>query len=602
MNDTEIPSLESRIQSALQSYQLGYYQSLKAAATALEVPVSTLKHRAAGRKSKLQEAQKRLAMDPEEEKALTDWIFQLHRLGVPARPSRLREMADHIRRARDAKQPPLGPNWATRFVTRHPEIKSVMSEKLDKERWDNVTRTSMEHWFSLYRKVIEEHRILDCNIYNMDEKGCILGISERARILIPSSSSVKYRKQPGDRESATVIECICNTGVVIPPFIIWSAKTHRNNWIPLAMNPSMDESVFATSPNGYTDHELGFEWVSKVFQPATLGACRGHTRLLLMDGHSSHLTGKFLGFCHDNNILPLCLPPHTTHMLQPLDVGCFSPLAHYYRAEVDEASQYGLHGVTKYDFVRFYSVARERAFTAANINSAFRKTGLVPLNPLVILDKLIPQDQITKSPTEPINSRLPEHSDIFQTPRDYTQLLDYCQILEAYIQKHGNDGSPSRRLPTKVRNAIMRKSAEFAILQRDNAGLTKVLAAKVERKNIKGTVLSTGRVLTLVEVHKIREQEQEREREKEQKSELKEKRKIQEEDPASGPNKKLKAYQNKELAAQKTDSVCAALAGEEEGQNDLYYYYHQRKPPTCSGCRQQGHKMTSCPLKKNIKM
>jgi hypothetical protein len=69
--------------------------------------------------------------------------------------------------------------------------------------------------------------------------------------------------------------------------------------------------VFATSPNGYTDHELSFEWVSKVFHPATLALPRAH---LVMDGHSSHLTGQLLGFCHDNNILPICLPSHTTHL------------------------------------------------------------------------------------------------------------------------------------------------------------------------------------------------------------------------------------------------------------------------------------------------
>ena len=196
----EIRSLESRLQQALCGYRSGIYPSLKAAASALEVPHSTLKHRAAGRKSKHEEARKRLAMDVNEEQVLIDWILQLHRLGVPARPSRLREMADHIRRGRaTADLPPLGPNWATRFISRHLEIKSMISEKLDKDRWDNVTRESMQAWFGLLQEVKEEFRILDSNIYNMDEKGCILGVSERARILIPSSSRVKYAKQPGNR-------------------------------------------------------------------------------------------------------------------------------------------------------------------------------------------------------------------------------------------------------------------------------------------------------------------------------------------------------------------------------------------------------------------
>jgi hypothetical protein len=197
----------------------------------------------------------------------------------------------------------------------------------------------------------------------------------------------------------------------------------------------MEGTVFTTSPNGYTDHEPGFEWVSKVFHPATAGPSRGRTRLLLMDGHSSHLTSQFLGFFHDHDILPLCLPPHTTHMLQPLDVGCFAPLAHWYRTEVDEASQYGLHGVSKSDFLRFYSAARQKAFTARNISSAFRKSGFVPLDRLVILDKLIPQTerpgsspQQAQSPARPTTA-----SSSLQTPRDYARLLEYCHRLEQYV-------------------------------------------------------------------------------------------------------------------------------------------------------------------------
>jgi hypothetical protein len=118
----------------------------------------------------------------------------------------------------------------------------------------------------------------------MDEKGCVLGLSERAKVLIPAKSHVAYKQQPGNRESVTIIECVNGAGEVIPPFIIWSAKEHRNNWIPLSLDKSMDGTVFATSPNGYTDHELSFEWVSKVFHPATVRRCRGHTRLLVMDG------------------------------------------------------------------------------------------------------------------------------------------------------------------------------------------------------------------------------------------------------------------------------------------------------------------------------
>ena len=190
-------------------------------------------------------------------------------------------MAEHIRRTlTGADLPPLGKNWVTKFTKRHPEIKSVMGARLDKERWNSVTRESMEGWLNLLKSVKEEYRILDSNIYNMDEKGCILGISEKARVLIPSSSRVKYIKQASDRESVTVIECIRSSGVAIPPFVIWKAHTHRDNWVPVTMRQSMNRTAFTTSPNGYTEHELGFEWLRTIFHPATVQSARGHTRLL----------------------------------------------------------------------------------------------------------------------------------------------------------------------------------------------------------------------------------------------------------------------------------------------------------------------------------
>jgi hypothetical protein len=104
-------------------------------------PSSLVYHRASGRTSNSQKSQRQLALDVNEEKVLIDWTFQLHRLGVPTTPSRLRAMANHVHRARAKTELHLlGPNWVTCFIARHPEIKSVMSSRLDKDRWDNITR------------------------------------------------------------------------------------------------------------------------------------------------------------------------------------------------------------------------------------------------------------------------------------------------------------------------------------------------------------------------------------------------------------------------------------------------------------------------------
>ena len=48
--------------------------------------------------------------------------------------------------------------------------------------------------------------------------------------------------------------------------------------------------------------------------------------MLIVDGHGSHISIEFFEFCLSVNIIPCCLPTHSTYLLQPLDVGLFSPL------------------------------------------------------------------------------------------------------------------------------------------------------------------------------------------------------------------------------------------------------------------------------------
>ncbi|KAK4098673.1 DDE-domain-containing protein, partial [Parathielavia hyrcaniae] len=74
------------------------------------------------------------------------------------------------------------------------------------------------------------------------------------------------------------------------------------------------------SDNGWTTDELTFEWLQEVFEPQTRNRTVGQYRLLILDGHGSHLTPAFDKFCTEHRILTECMPPHSSHYLQPLDV------------------------------------------------------------------------------------------------------------------------------------------------------------------------------------------------------------------------------------------------------------------------------------------
>jgi hypothetical protein len=67
------------------------------------------------------------------------------------------------------------------------------------------------------------------------------------------------------------------------------------------------------SAKGYTSKEIGLEWIETVFGPQTSVIANGHSRLLVVDGHSSHFSFGFLEYAQANRIIVLCLPAHTTH-------------------------------------------------------------------------------------------------------------------------------------------------------------------------------------------------------------------------------------------------------------------------------------------------
>ncbi|RPB16717.1 hypothetical protein P167DRAFT_480848, partial [Morchella conica CCBAS932] len=72
---------------------------------------------------------------------------------------------------------------------------------------------------------------------------------------------------------------------------------------------------------------------------------------------------------------------HSTHILQPLDVGLFGPLQRHYTNALDDWAQNGNTGIHKGTFFPLLMQARTFTHTPKNILSAFKATGIYPLNP-----------------------------------------------------------------------------------------------------------------------------------------------------------------------------------------------------------------------------
>lgn len=102
---------------------------------------------------------------------------------------------------------------------------------------------------------------------------------------------------------------------------------------------SIDKKIhdvhFTTSPNSWTNNDLGLTWLEQVFDRYTNGKARRKWRLLIIDGHGSHVTKDFINYCNKHKILLLVFPLYATYTLVPLDVVCFKPLASNYTNKLD---------------------------------------------------------------------------------------------------------------------------------------------------------------------------------------------------------------------------------------------------------------------------
>jgi hypothetical protein len=91
------------------------------------------------------------------------------------------------------------------------------------------------------------------------------------------------------------------------------------------------------------------------------------------------------------------MPPYTSHLLQPLDVSCYSPLKRAYGREIKELARQGVYHIDKIDFLTAYTRIRPIVFTQQNIQAGFQATGLVPPS----LDRVLSSLTVARTPSPP---------------------------------------------------------------------------------------------------------------------------------------------------------------------------------------------------------
>jgi hypothetical protein len=312
-------------------------------------------------------------------------------IGFPLQPEAIAANANMILQRNHcghASRPkPVSEKWVRRFLKRHKEHEFVLclQESLEIGRFQANKQEVIRTYFKKLFAALAKYRIDPADCYNMDETGFRIGVGGKKRVVTRNARRRAFAPSSTNSDYVTVVECVSAGRNAIPPLVILPGKNFMESWV---INTDMPEDFsLAVSDSGYTNDQLCLQWL-KHFERESARQQVGEYRMLILDGYGSHLTLDFISFCEEHKIVPFRLPPHTTHMLQPLDVVLFCSYKKEHRNVLHKAMFSCCANFNKIEFLHALKGMREKAFRQTSVASAFRKTGIFPFRPDVVLQQL----------------------------------------------------------------------------------------------------------------------------------------------------------------------------------------------------------------------
>lgn len=263
--------------------------------------------------------------------------------------------------------------WFSRFLQRnHLSLRTTLSKSL--ARLDMETPEIRDEFFNCYEAMIAKWNFTGADIYNEDETGLQL-VCKSPRTLAKRGSKYVFARKTGER-SVTISLAACSNAlgsVILPPFLIFKGMSLAGD---IDSSKFPENALFTHSKSGYMVTDVFLNWLH-VFN-ANIPPKR--PVLLLLDGHASHISLPAIQFAKDNGIEMLCLPPHTSHFLQPMDSGPFNVLKQEFKDAANKRMRKIKRALKISDFGSVFKSAWEKTCSQAVMKAGFVRTGVWPVN------------------------------------------------------------------------------------------------------------------------------------------------------------------------------------------------------------------------------
>lgn len=540
---------DTNLMNAMQAVERGV--PLRRAAELYNIPKSTLHDHVSGKV----EFQARSGPDPylsvEEEEELCNFLAQVASIGYPRTKKQVLGLVRGVLASKGIEASVTN-GWWERFCQRNPKMSLRSGVPLSLARASATDPEMLNRYYDTLEHSLRENDLFNKPgiIFNCDETGLALNPAA-PRVIQEIGSKNPNFITGGNHTQLTVLVCTSASGYVIPPYIIFDRLT----WNAKLADGEIPGSLYGLSKNGWIDSELFNSWFINHFLNY-VPQCR--PLLLLLDGHSAHYCPAFIKCAAEEGIVVFVLPPNTTHLTQPLDRGCFSPLKMRWR-EVCQDFRTCNPGrvVTRFDFSRLFSKAWYQAMTAENIIGSFKVTGVCPFSRCALPEieeeaytKFQPDKLVRKTGLKFIPMYCPSPCRISSTPRS-------TKANESSNAHHlKSNENPANTLSPPTLNE--RFSREASVPLRSSTNLSGFLIPPVPPNKIPSDrVKSCGRCLTSAEGLRMIEDKEKKKQEKiKKKEERKQQQERKKEQKAKVASKKAQAKGRK---ARKNGNYCIFL-------------------------------------------
>ena len=240
-----------------------------------------------------------------------------------------------------------------------------------------MNQETIDHYFSLLHDTLVTHDHLDkpAQLYNVDETGVPFNPCPPKIVSTNGRETKEVRYRSSGCKGQITVACANAAGQFVLPMVIFNVVKLNPAWT----KSEVCEMKYGLSPNGWINTDLFEGWFIEHFIENAVSA---RPLFLLPDGHITHYHPQVIRFAMEHDCIVLCMPPHTTHESQPLDVGVFAPLKVQWSRLCHDFYQNNPGKIIKtFDFSYLFSKARYQNITPLNIMAGYRKAGVYPYNP-----------------------------------------------------------------------------------------------------------------------------------------------------------------------------------------------------------------------------